>query len=277
MYAFTYKFFRKTKVYINPKIKKIMEIKGVLIVNPLMSQMEVGQTGFLDVEAITLSDNEIFIDTSYSISEIEEKEKYRIQIKRIGPGKEDFEIDFNTSYDFCNCKLSKEDKEDFAKDSNVIGPFQVITEIYKPNDYHEQLFPRLSLDRLLEALVIINTSLRENPDSERDLRDKEKLRELIKKKLSKCTLDEIKSWKKTFAEFTEEESENGKVFNALADEEILNFINKKINDLKTQQKLDDLSLQELEAEKKRLLENQQYEKAAVYRDAINRKSNGEKQ
>ncbi len=250
-----------------------MKIDGVLIVNRLMYQMEVGQKGLLDVDAITLSDDEIFIDTSYSISEEEETEKYRIQIERTGEGKEDFAINFNTVYDFCNCKLDEKDKEDLKKDPNVIGPYKVKTEILKPKNYCKQIFPRLNLDGLLKALIIVNDS----PNSDTYLEDKSTLRKLIKEKLSKLTLDDLKKLKKTFSEYTEEEIITEGGVNLLADEEILKFINKKIDDFKTQQKLDDLSLQELEAEKKRLLENQQYEKAAVYRDAINRKSNGEKQ
>lgn len=251
-----------------------MKINGVMLTSPLMSEMEVGQQGYLNVEAIILIDNnKVFIDTRYGTSETEDIEIFIVPIKRIGPGKDDFEINFNITCFFCNRKLSKEERRDLENDEYILGPYPIDTEAKKDSEYRTQNYPRMNMEELIDALIGINQRSQDIGENEVIIGDKGILRRLINKKLDKLSLPELKDYKKQFSPVSEKQDEIGFV-NYVADEYVLDFIIQKIKKLKTQQKLEDRPIEELREEMARLLENQEFEEASTYRDIIIKRGGG---
>lgn len=223
-----------------------MKTKGIMLVNPLMSQMEIGQEGYLDSEAIILIENELFIDTSYSVLEVRD-DKHLLPIKRLGPEKDEYEVDFNVVYYFCNRKLDKKEKKDLAENENIIGPYKIETEIYKPSDYRNQTYPRLDLDGLIETLITINELLEEGDKEDIVLRkDKEELKKHIKEKLCDLPLALLKEYQRDFLQTSEEEIIEGRKINYAADEDMFDFIKDCIKKIKKQKKLEETSMEELE-------------------------------
>lgn len=244
------------------------------MVSPLMSQMEIGQTGYIHTNAITvINGDEVFININSGISETKRGGKYLIPIKRIGPGIEDFEIDFNVAYYFFNNNVSQEEREKLKKTNKFIGPYTIKSEIYRAGNYREQGYPRMDLDELMDALININQLLDEIPEHEVYTGDKKELRRLIKEKLNEMSAKELEYYIKSFSPLEEENSQNGEIINYLADESILKFIIERIKSIKTQQKLEDLPTEELKEKLKIANNNQNFELSAQIRDIINKKNN----
>lgn len=251
-----------------------MKINGVMLTSPLMSEMEVGQQGYLNVEAIILVDNnKVFIDTRYGTAETEDNEIYIVPIKRIGPGEDDFEINFDITCFFCNRKLNGKKRTNLENDEYILGPYPIDTEAKKDAEYRTQNYPRMNMEELIDSLIGINQRYQEGYETDIALGDKDVLRVLIQKKLDKLSLSALKDYEKQFSPITEKQSESGFI-NYVADEYVLDFIIQKIKKLKTQQKLEDRPIEELREEMARLLENQEFEKASTYRDIIIRKEGG---
>lgn len=252
-----------------------MKTKGVMLVNRIMSEMEPGQKGFLHIDAIILIDNRLYIDTSYSVLEVTDKTMHLLKIVRTGPGKEDFEIDFNIIYYFYNQKFNENEIKDLENDDNIIGPYKIDMEINKPSNYRQQLYPRMDLDELIDALSAVNILI-ENADIELDkerkkiwIGDKKDLRELIKEKLDGVSLSELKEYKKIFEPV--EEIDNSDMLNYDEDKYILEFIVQKINKMKGQQTLEDLSISELEEELEIANSTQNFEHSATIVKIIQKK------
>ena len=194
-----------------------MKLKGILLVSPLMSQMSIGQIGFLTADAIIVANNrEIFIDTGKSISQIKNMETgYTIPITRTGPGKEDYELDFDITQKFFNNEINEETKEKYKEIPEIIGPFPINVELYQALNYRKQLYPRMDLRELMDDLVLTNQYLQEWTDNEIYLEDKKYLRRLIKEKLKNLSIKELEVYQKTFGPLSDEESENGEIINAI--------------------------------------------------------------
>jgi len=249
-----------------------MKIKGIVIVSPLMFQMEPGQKAFLDSNAAIFINNELFIDTRYSISTIKDDERdYIIPIERVGSGKEDFEIDFNISYSLYNQKFSEKKKKHILQNEYIIGPYKVETEIYQPTNYQKQTYPRMDLDDLIDSFSSINELLEDYPQYETYLDDKKVLRNLIIEKFKESPLIVLKKYERYFLPIIKEEQKNGEV-SYVADKKIADFIFKQIEIL-TQMEgiMEIMSIEELTTEMNRLLKEENYMGAALYRDAINKK------
>lgn len=242
-----------------------MKINGIILVSPLMSQMSVGQSGFLTTEAITVMNNrEIFINTGKSISQIKTPNTgYVIPITRTGGGKEDFEISFNIAINFFNNEVNEEVKMKYKENSNLIGPFPIESEVYQALDYREQLYPRMDLRELTDDLVLTNQYLQETPDNEVYLEDKKRLRIFIKQKLKKLSLRELEMCQKDFEPLSEKESEGGEIINYIEDKGIVNFILQQIQNLKAQQGLEEMSVKDLEKELETANGNEDFERSTL--------------
>ncbi|MEI6673008.1 MAG: hypothetical protein WCL02_06915 [bacterium] len=252
-----------------------MKTKGVILVNPIMSEMEPGQKGFLHIDAIILIDNRLYIDTSYSVLEVTDTTMHRLEISRTGPGKEDFEIDFNIIYYFYNQKFNENEIKDLENDENIIGPYKIDIEIHKPSNYRNQLYPRMDLDELIDALTAINILI-ENADEDTDKErkktwtgDKKELRELIKQKLDVLLLPELKEYEKIFEPV--EEIDTNEMKNYDEDKYILEFIVQKVKQLKGQKTLEDMSIKELEEELQIANSIQNFEHSATIVKIIQKK------
>ena len=249
-----------------------MKINGTVIVSPLMSQMEVGQNGFMLTEAVTvINGSEVFIDTNSSISEIKSEKKYVLPVKRAGPGEEDFEIDFNVAYYFFNNSVTQEAREKLKTRKNLIGPYPIKTEVYKTGDYRKQSYPRMDFDELTASLIDVNTLLEDLPDNEIALGDRKELRKLIKAKLTELPIKELEYYIKCFSPVSDEDNQNGEIVNYLADERILNFIMERIQSSKAQQKLEEMSREELEKELSTATQNEDFERSMYIQDIIKKK------
>lgn len=240
-----------------------MIIKGKVLVNTLMFQMEIGQEGFLSTDAIMIVNNkEIFINTGMSISEVKMEDKHIIPIKRTGPNIDDFEIDLDIAISFYNNKCTEEERTSIMERKNSIGPFKVDTEKYHPERYREQLYPRMDMEELVNALVLNNTMLESTPGDEVYLGNTKVIRGLIKVRIQKLPLQELKMYQKTFLPLTEAEIEEGEMVNYAADEKIHNLINQQIQKFKVQKRLDEMSKEELQIELELANENQDFERSS---------------
>ncbi len=230
-----------------------------------MSQMSVGQSGFLIAEAITVMNNcEIFVNTGKSISQIKNKEtNYVIPITRTGEGKEDFEINFDIAQSFINNEVDEGIKEKYKENQNMIGPFAINSEVYQALDYREQVYPRMDLTELIDDLVLTNQYLEGLPESEIYLEDKKHLRRYIKEKFRKSSLRELELYQKTFGPLSVEESEDGEIKNYAEDKGILNTIMHQIQKLKAQQTLEEMSVKDLESELEKANSNEDFEKSTL--------------
>jgi hypothetical protein len=245
-----------------------MEIKGTIIITPLMSEMEVGQKGYLTTDAIVvINGNMVFIGTGYSISELKQ-DKYAIPIGRTGSGDEDYEIDFHIARSFFNTKVNKEDIQKIIDSKNFIGPYEVATEIEQLSNYREQCYPRMDLAELLNSLGEINELLGEDAESEIYKKDRAKLRKLIKGKLSNLPLEVLQNYEKTFSPLDDEESDGGREVNYFADEVILRFVKEKIEILM----LEEMEVPELIIEETNAARDLDFEKAGYIRKIIDRKN-----
>ena len=246
-----------------------MKIKGIIMVNTLMFQMENGQEGYLSAAAVTIIDNNLFIDINGSISATKNTERsHIIPIKRTGPGKEDFEIDFNITSYFYHEKLDQQKEKAIKGSENMIGPYPVTTEVYKQSKYRDQLYPRMDLNELFECFVQINQVLDVSPEEKSSLDDRKALRKCIKAKLSEMNFDELKEHEKNFSVLNEEESEGGTIINFLADENILNFIVNKLKD----RKLEDMSMEELKTELVTAQQEENWNRAKEVSEMIGQKN-----
>lgn len=246
-----------------------MEIKGTIMVSPLMFQMEVGQESFLHSSAMILIEGSLFIDTRYGVSILKNYEKnYIFPIKRTGDGIDDFEIDFNVIFFLYNQKLTEKEMDFIQNDPYIIGPYEVKTEIYQPLQYREQTYPRMDLDELMESFTTINQYLESLPDDIKYLGDKKTLKRLIQEKLGNMPIDQLQNLEKDFEEIPEEENENGNFKNFWADEEILYFIRKKIAEAKN---FSTMTIEELENEKSEAINSGNYELAAEIQAIIDKK------
>jgi hypothetical protein len=239
-----------------------MIIKGKVLVNTLMFQMEVGQEGFLSTDAIMIVNNEeIFINTGMSISEVKMEDKHIIPIKRTGPNIDDFEIDLDIAISFYNNKCTEEERTSIMERKNSIGPFKVDTEKYHPENYREQMYPRMDVEELANALAANNSMLENVPGDDVYIGNVKVIRRLIKEKIQKLSLQELKMFQKTFLPLTEEQIETGEMVNYAGDERIHQLINTKIQELKNQKQLGNMNREELETELALANENQDFERS----------------
>lgn len=249
-----------------------MKINGKLLVNPIMSQMDVGQEGYLVAEAIIIVNNEeVYIKTDSSIAENNDGEKYIIPIKRVGPGTEDFEIDFNIAFRFLNNVCNESEKMKIKEVQTVIGPFTIQTEVYRISNYKEQIYPRMSLESLIESFAANNQLIQTGEGSEKMKENIIDLRKRIITKLKELPLERLRNYENEFAPLDEEESEDGEMINYAEDEGIHSCIALQMKKLKSQRKLEDMSLTELETELAIATERQEFEKSCSIRDAIKKK------
>jgi len=246
-----------------------MKTKGTIIVTPLMSDMKEGQKGYLTTDAIVvINGNMVVIATGYSISEIKQ-DKYVLPIERTGTGNEDYEIDFNVARTFFNTNMSEEEIQKLKDSPNFIGPYPIVTEIVQPLNYREQAYPRMDLYELLEAFLQINQSLEDNPDNEMYMGDKKTLRKLIKGKLKELSLEEIRNYQNYFAPLNKEESNDGEIVNYAEDENIMNFVQSRIEELEQEGiRYEKMSIDELEKEKIKATNESKFELAGRIRDII---------
>ncbi|EKD25613.1 MAG: hypothetical protein ACD_80C00012G0029 [uncultured bacterium (gcode 4)] len=234
-----------------------------------MFQMEVGQEGYLSAGAVTLIDNNLFIDSNGSISATKNTEKsHIIPIKRIGAGKDDFEIDFNIAFYFYHEKIDQKKEKAIKENEDIIGPYPVKIEVYKQSDYRKQLYPRMDLNELFESLVRINQSLGTSPEEKDCLEDRKALRKYIKAKLEEMSFEVLKTYEQDFSELNEEESEGGTIVNFLADENILKFILDKLKN----RKLEDMSVEELQKELEISNEAEDWDRSTEIRDMMVKKN-----
>ena len=250
-----------------------MKIDGILLVSPLMSQMEEKEKGFLTSDAIIVANNrEIFIDTGKSISQIKNVETgYTIPITRTGKGKEDFELNFDITQKFFNNEINEETKEKYKGNSEIIGPFPINVELYQALNYRKQLYPRMDLKELMDDLVLTNQYLEDWPDNEIYLEDKKYLRRLIKEKLKNLSIKELEVYQKTFGPLSDEESENGEIINFVEDSGIVNFIIQLIEKLKAHKTFEDMSKEELKKELLLANANEDFERSSLIRDIMEKK------
>src|SRR3989338_3013535 len=122
-----------------------MKINGIMLVSPLMYQMEVGKTGYLSIDGIIPTGDEVFFHTMSSVSSKKNAE-HIIPIKRIGTGKDEFEIDLNVAFYFYNRNLNSKKKQNLKKDPYIIGPFPIATEMFLQDNYRKQTYPRMDID-----------------------------------------------------------------------------------------------------------------------------------
>ncbi len=249
-----------------------MEINGVIIVTPLMSEMEVGQSGYLTTDAIVVvNKSKLFIAIGYSISEIK-SEKYRIPITRTGPGKEDYKIDFNITALFYNSYLNEEEFQAAAESNKFIGPYNVQTEIYRPLEYCEQQYPRMDLLELIKEFGEVKNTLLEIPDDKKAQEDIKELRKFLKMKFMELSLKELRLYEISFDPLSEEMSEGGEIINYIEDKKMSQFIHKLIEDLEEHIELQDLPVDELEKRKKTATDNSNFELAGKIHNIIIKKT-----
>ncbi len=270
MSILVYNFFRKTK-NINQNTYT-MKINGKLLVNPIMSQMQEGQEGFLVAEAIIIvNSEEVYINTASSIAENNDGEKYIIPIKKIGPGPEDFEIDFNIAFRFLNNVCNKNEEMKIKEVQTVIGPFKIQTEVYKISNYKEQVYPRMTLELLIDSFAVNKELIENDQGSEKTEENVIDLRKRIIAKLKELPLEKLKIYEDMFAPLNEEDSEDGEIINYIEDEGIDSCVELLIKKFKSQRKWEDLSLAELQTELSIATERQEFEKSCSIRDVINKK------
>jgi len=250
-----------------------MKINGIILVSPLMSQMSVGESGFLSADAIIIINNrEMFIDTGKSVSQIKNVNTgYTIPITRIGEEKEDFELDFGITQRFFNNEINEEIKEKHKENSKLIGPFLINVELYQALNYRKQLYPRMDLTELISELVTINECLEEAPDNEIFVEDKKQARIFIKGKLKNLSLKELQNYQITFAPLSEEASNGGEIINYVEDKGIVNFILQQIEGLKAHQGLEELSVKDLEKELETANGNEDFERSTLILNLITTK------
>ena len=257
-----------------------MKIKGNPLVNPLMLEMTEGQKGYLDANAIIIEGNNVFVDTTYCVS-AEKKEEYSLPITRTGPWKEDFEIDFNIINCFDQGILKEKNKEEIKNDINILGPYPIKTENHKPLQYREQMYPRMDWLELVNALLDANETLECISDDQVSIKNKVELKKCFKNKIDELDLLELEIRKSSFSQPTPKELEIGRI-NILADKELFDYMNTKIQILQAKEKgkktqdqikLKDLSLDELEILKKQALEEEEFEYMGKIEEAINYKKN----
>lgn len=255
-----------------------MEIKGIIMVSPLMFQMELGQEGFLSIDAAFLIDNELFINTRCSVAKSKNPTtKHVVPIKRIGTGQEDFEIDFNIAYFLYNEKKTESERQQIIDAPFIIGPYEVEIETYRPMNYREQIYPKMDLEELITSLVATNELLQGIPNNETYNGDKKRLRSLIKGKLKQLPLAELKTYEIEFTPLSEAESQDGIMVNYCEDENILEFIINRIGLLQSQEEeMNTMSIEDLTNEMNKLLKDEKYVEATRYRDAINKRADVEK-
>jgi len=247
-----------------------MKLNGILLVSPLMSQMNIGQMGYLTTDAITVINNcEMFINTGKNVSQIKDTNtKHVIPIIRTGPGKEDFTLEFYIATNFINNEMDEKTQERYKENPNIIGPFVPDgVEVYQALDYRKQLYPRMDLMELMNELVLTNENLRDLPDNE----IKKYLRRLIKEKLKNLSLKELEVYQKTFGPLSEEESENGEIINYVEDSGIVNYIIQLIEKAKAHKEIEDMSKEELKKELLLANDNEDFERSGYIRDLLEKK------
>lgn len=246
-----------------------MELKGKILIAPAMCQMNEKETGFLSTDAIMVVNGKgVYINTGKCIAETK-IDPFILPIKRTGPGAEDFEIDFNIPTDFFNNRFTPDElQEELEKwGSNMIGPFNIEMVLYKSSSYRETIYPRMDLDGLIETLVVNNGLLRNEPNDEIYLGNTKALREIIKDKLQELPFPELEKYQKTFSPLTAEEG-GEQLANFAEDEEILYFINEKIGNLQTQERLHKMTVKELETELVIAIQKEKYEYASEIRNTL---------
>lgn len=250
-----------------------MKIKGSIMLNTLMFQMEIEQEGYLSKESIIFSDNQVWIDASGIVTTTKEIEALHvIPIKRTGPGKEDFEIDFNIAFCFYNQKLEENEVEEIKKNKYMIGPYSIPSEMYKQSNYQNQTYPRLDIIELMNALVNTNKGL-EVVSTDKDLLDDKKiLRRLIKDKLSELGIETLKSYRKYFTSFSEEESNGGEFKNYSADEKLLKFTQNLITTKEAHLCFEDMSVEELRIHMETAKQEEAWERVSHISNLIIKKS-----
>jgi hypothetical protein len=253
-----------------------MKISGTALITPLMSEMKVGQKGFLTTDSIVIvNGNTIFIGTGYSISDIK-IDKYKLPIERTGPGEEDFAIDFYIPAQFFNTKLKDEDLQKLKENKNFIGPYQIETELYQAMNYQKQTYPRMDLLELLENFAEVNKLCMGNPDNEYCEEEKKLLRKLIKSKFREMPVNLVKDYSKYFAPLSKEESNDGELVNYSEDTYLHNFISQRISECEETELLRSMSLKELEVEKEKAIREEYYEKGRRIQNVIEEKMNAPK-
>lgn len=227
-----------------------MEIIGPIIVRPLMCEMKVGEKAFLDLDAVSLINDKIFINTSYAISKNKNAAKNKlIPVERTGPELTDFKVDVNVTATWINQEFTETEVTSFCSDKYVIGPFDVVIEKLESDKYRTQIYPRMDYDELTNTLIVINQSMGDSfKDSAEDDEDRNELRRLIKEKLEHFSLIELEDELFHFLPIPEGQDDNGEIVNYMDDEDVAMFIREKIKDLKAKRTLEDMTVPELEEE-----------------------------
>lgn len=250
-----------------------MNIKGTIMLNTLMFQMEIEQEGYLSKESVIFTDNQVWIDTSGIVTATKEIDVFHvIPIKRTGPEKEDFEIDFNIAFCFYNQKLEVSEIEEIKKNQYMIGPYEVSSEVYKQSNYQNQIYPRMDIIELMNALVNTNKALESAPTDKDLLGDRKVLRGLIKNKISGFSIETLKCYEKYFTSFNEEESNEGEFKNYSADEKLLDFTQKLITTKEAHLCFEDMPVEELRIHMETAKSEEAWERVSHINNLIKKKT-----
>ena len=248
-----------------------------------MNSMVVGERGFLDGDGIYFINGKCYIDTNFSISP-KKSEIHILPVERFGPEKGDFELDFFIAQIFFS-KFSTKEMCDILHDEAVMLIEDIEIELADPFNYQVQIIPRMDWEELIENFIANNQALEDSPDDQTTIEDQEVLRKYIKEKIFKFDISELKTHEKKFTESTRD-----RAINFLADEDILQYITKRIATLEKEQKfkkektteaikdqtLKNISMDELKTALDESISREDYIQASLIRDEMEKRQKIEK-
>lgn len=144
-----------------------MKIIGKIVILPLIADITVGTTVYIDDEGLHLYDGKLLLSLEYPYSLTREEEtEQTIPITRISNERDGFSIDFTkASLPLPQRTIPLERWNVLLQDPNYIGPYDVGVEIYDIQNYH-QYYSRLTFLELSDELSIINTNIYMESDVE---------------------------------------------------------------------------------------------------------------
>jgi hypothetical protein len=187
-----------------------MKITGKLIIFPLLADIAVGTTVYVDDEAFHIYNGELLLCTEYPYSLFRNSDTNQtIPVTRVSADREGFDIDFSKfNIPIAQRTLHLDDWERFLADPWYIGPMDIETELHDRKNNH-QLYSRMIFGELLSELIAINTEINmESKPEEANCRLKV-LRIYLKKEISAMDHDARKSIESTFAPLSQDALDAG--------------------------------------------------------------------
>lgn len=254
-----------------------MKITGKILTQKTMAEMKVGESGFLDWNAITLINRKyILINPNCMVSPYP-TEYCAVPITRTNKGPEDYEIHLFINKTFFNAILPEEEVETFKNTYKQMGPYDVSIEIDE-NDQNQR-YPRMTWDELIQVFIAFNKPLIEEELDEEErkllIENKKNVITYMSQHINNMDLEIAECYKNMFKEINNPDEPD--LYNMCQDKEMDIVITKRIKSLKKQQTYEEMSVEDLKIKMQACLAQENFEKADVIKQIISQKQKIHKQ